>query len=195
MTAHSLTIPIQDSNVENLAIGDTVYLTGKVYTARDMAHLEIKKLLADAKPLPLDFKGQVIFHAGPIMRKAGDHWEIIVVGPTTSIRMEPYAQMIGELGVKLVLGKGGMSQDSRKMFQKHTQAYLQAAPGCAVQLASGVKRVGSVRWLENGMPEAMWELEVEKFGPFIVTMDNKGNSRYEDVKGAANRKIEEIYGA
>jgi fumarate hydratase subunit beta/L(+)-tartrate dehydratase beta subunit len=195
MTTHSLTIPIQDSDVENLTIGDTVYLTGKVYTARDMAHLEIKNLLAEVKPLPLDFKGLVIFHAGPIMRKVDDHWEIIVVGPTTSIRMEPYAQLIGELGVKLIIGKGGMSQNSRKMFQKHTQAYLQAAPGCAVQLANGVKRVGSVHWLKNGMPEAMWELEVEKFGPFIVTMDNQGNSRYEEVKEAANRRIVEIYGA
>lgn len=195
MNTHNLMTPIQDADVQSLEIGDTVYLTGKVYTARDMAHLEIKKLLADAKPLPVDLKGQVIFHAGPIMRKVGDHWEIIVVGPTTSIRMEPYAQMVGELGVKLIIGKGGMSKDSQTMFQKHNQAYLQAAPGCAVQLAGGVKKVGSVRWLENGMPEAMWELEVEKFGPFIVTMDNKENSRYEDVKTAANRKIVEIYGA
>ena len=195
MTTHNLSIPIQDTDIQSLEIGDTVYLTGKVYTARDMAHLEIKKLLADGEPLPLDFKGQVIFHAGPIMKKAGDHWKINVVGPTTSIRMEPYAQMVGELGVKLIIGKGGMSKDSQQMFQKYQQAYLQAAPGCAVQLAGGVKNVGSVRWLENGMPEAMWELEVEKFGPFIVTMDCNGNSRYETVKAAANQKITEIYGA
>lgn len=195
MTTYNLSIPIQNADVQSLEIGDTVYLTGKVYTARDMAHLEIKKLLSTGKPLPLDFKGQVIFHAGPIMKKDGDHWKINVVGPTTSIRMEPYAQMVGELGVKLIIGKGGMSKDSQQMFQKYQQAYLQAAPGCAVQLAGGVKKVGSVRWLENGMPEAMWELEVENFGPFIVTMDNKGNSRYENVKAVANQKIIEIYGA
>ncbi|SDF18074.1 FumA C-terminus/TtdB family hydratase beta subunit [Sporomusa acidovorans] len=194
MTTHHLAVPINDSQVDNLKIGDTVYLTGKIYTARDMAHFEIKKLLSEAKPLPVDLAGQVIFHAGPVMRKVDGQWEIVVVGPTTSIRMEPYAQMVGELGVKLIIGKGGMAQDSQKTFQQCSQTYLQAAPGCAVQIGSGVKKVVSVRWLENGMPEAMWELEVEKFGPFIVTMDNKGNSRYDAVKEAANRKIIEFYG-
>lgn len=194
MTTHHLSIPINDSQVDNLQIGDTVYLTGKIYTARDMAHFEIEKLLSMGKPLPIDLAGQVIFHAGPVMRKVDGQWEIVVVGPTTSIRMEPYSQMIGGLGVKLIIGKGGMVQDSKKAFQQCSQAYLQAAPGCAVQIGSGVKKVVSVRWLENGMPEAMWEMEVENFGPFIVTMDNKGNSRYEAVKEAANRKIIEFYG-
>lgn len=194
MTTHHLSIPINDSQVDNLQIGDTVYLTGKVYTARDMAHFEIKKLLSVAEALPVDLTGQVIFHAGPVMRKVDGQWEIVVVGPTTSIRMEPYAQMVGELGVKLIIGKGGMVEESKQAFQQYSQAYLQAAPGCAVQIGSGVKKVISVRWLENGMPEAMWEMEVEHFGPFIVTMDNKGNSRYEAVKEAANRKIIEFYG-
>lgn len=194
MAVHSLTLPVDDAQVEKLQIGDTVYLTGMVYTARDMAHLEIRKLVDKGAPLPVDLKGGAIFHAGPVMRKKGDGWEMVVIGPTTSIRMEPHARMVGELGVKLIIGKGGLAKDSREMFAKHKQAYLQAAPGCAVQLAAGVKKVPNVYWFENGMPEAMWALEVEKFGPFIVTMDTKGQSRYDDLRAFAATKIKEIYG-
>lgn len=194
MAIHNLNLPVNDAQVEHLQIGDTVYLTGTVYTARDMAHLEIKKLLAAGKPLPVEMAGRAIFHAGPVVRKQSDGWELVVIGPTTSIRMEPHARMIGELGVKLIIGKGGLAKDSREMFAKHKQAYLQAAPGCAVQLAAGVKKVLNVYWLENGMPEAMWELAVEKFGPFIVTMDSKGGSRYDDVRAVATDRIKELYG-
>lgn len=194
MTIHNLTLPVNNSQVEIMEIGDTVYLTGTVYTARDMAHLEIKKLLEKGAELPTEFSGRAIFHAGPVVRKVDNGWEMIVIGPTTSIRMEPHSKMAGELGVKLIIGKGGMGKESREAFAKYKQAYLQAAPGCAVQLAAGVKRVANVYWLENGMPEAMWELEVEKFGPLVVTMDAKGNSKYDDLKETATNKIKEIYG-
>jgi fumarate hydratase subunit beta/L(+)-tartrate dehydratase beta subunit len=194
MAEYNFTLPVNTEQVEQLQIGDTVYLTGTVYTARDMAHLEIKKLLAQGAALPVEFAGRAIFHAGPVVRKNGDEWELVVVGPTTSIRMEPYAQMTGELGVKLIIGKGGLAKDSKEMFKRHKQAYLQAAPGCAVQLATGVKKIKTAYWLENGMPEAMWVLEVERFGPFVVTMDAKGNSRYDEVKENAFQRIKELYG-
>lgn len=193
MAVYELTLPVDEKQVDKLQIGDTVYLTGLIYTARDMAHLEIKRLLDKADSLPADLNGKVIFHAGPVVRKVGGAWEMVVVGPTTSIRMEPYAQMVAELGVKLIIGKGGMTQDSLAMFKKYKQAYLQAAPGCAVQIAAAVKKVIGCTWPENGMPEAMWELDVEKMGPFIVTMDAHGNSRYEAVRETAVRKTRKIY--
>jgi len=194
MTVHNLTLPVNDAQVDQLAMGDTIFLTGTIFTARDMAHLEIKKLRENAATLPVDLSGRAIFHAGPVVRKVDKGWEMIVIGPTTSIRMEPHAKMVGELGVKLIIGKGGMGKDSKAAFKKYKQVYLQAAPGCAVQLAAGVKRVANVYWLENGMPEAMWELEVEKFGPLVVTMDTKENSRYDELKEKATSKIKEIYG-
>ena len=194
MTVHNLTLPVNDAQVDQLEMGDTIFLTGTIFTARDMAHLEIKKLRENAAALPVDLSGRAIFHAGPVVRKVDNGWEMIVIGPTTSIRMEPHAKMVGELGVKLIIGKGGMGKDSKAAFKKYKQVYLQAAPGCAVQLAAGVKRVANVYWLENGMPEAMWELEVEKFGPLVVTMDTKENSRYDELKEKATSKIKEIYG-
>lgn len=192
MATHTLTLPITNEDVEKLAIGDSVYLNGVVRTARDMAHLEIRKLLEEGKALPEDLAGGAIFHAGPVMLKRGEGWELNVIGPTTSIRMEPYADMVGELGVKLIIGKGGMAEGSKEAYQKHTQAYLQASPGCAVQIASGVTGVQRVHWLENGMPEGMWVMDVANFGPFIVTMDCRGNSTYDTVKAKARKVIEEL---
>ena len=124
------------------------------------------------------------------MLKKGYGWTLNVIGPTTSIRMEPYAEMMGQLGVKLLIGKGGMGEDSRKAFRSYTQAYLQAPPGCAVQIASGVIGVKAVHWLEKGMPEAMWVMEVADFGPFIVAMDCKGNSLYDNVRASGHKAIE-----
>ena len=108
MAVYELVLPIDNVQVEKLQVGDQVYLSGELYTARDMAHLEIKNLLAQKQPLPRDLTGKAIFHAGPVVRKTGEQWEMVVIGPTTSIRMEPYAEMVGELGVKLIIGKGGM---------------------------------------------------------------------------------------
>jgi len=185
MASYELNVPLSDKDVEQLRVGDTVYMTGAVFTSRDMGHLEIKKTLQAGGELPVDFSGSVIFHAGPVLKKTEQGWDMVVVGPTTSFRMEPYAEMVGQLGVKAIIGKGGMRDGSVKAFQKYKQVYLQAAPGCAVKLASAVKSVEGGFWLEKGMPEALWILHVEKFGPFAVTMDSHGKSVYQDIKDKA----------
>ncbi|MFV0482334.1 MAG: FumA C-terminus/TtdB family hydratase beta subunit [Campylobacteraceae bacterium] len=189
MAEYKLTLPVENKDVEKLVLGDTVYLNGIVFTARDMAHLEIRKLIDSNKPLPEDLKGSAIFHAGPVCLRDGDGWKMNVIGPTTSIRMEPHADLVGKLGIKIIIGKGGLAKDSLEAFKKYKQVYLQAAPGCAVKIAAGVKAVKNVHWFENGMPEAMWVLDVENFGPFIVTMDSHGHSRYDDVKKHADEVI------
>lgn len=193
MAEHIINLPATDADVKKLEVGDTVYINGIVCTARDMAHLQMRELVENGKELPEKIAGGAIFHAGPVMKKdEQDQWKLRVIGPTTSIRMEPHADFMGQMGVKLIIGKGGMGADSLKAFQKYKQAYLQAAPGCAVVLAAGIKDVKNVHWFENGMPEAMWVLEAEKFGPFVVTMDCKGNSRYDNVKGKARKIAEDI---
>ncbi|MHC1760121.1 MAG: FumA C-terminus/TtdB family hydratase beta subunit [Negativicutes bacterium] len=185
MASYELNAPLSDQDVEQLHVGDTVYITGAVFTSRDMGHMEIKKTLQSGGQLPVDFSGSVVFHAGPVLRKTEAGWEMVVVGPTTSFRMEPYAEMVGQLGVKAIIGKGGMREGSVKAYAKYKQVYLQAAPGCAVQLASAVQSVEGGYWLEKGMPEALWVLHVKKFGPFAVTMDSHGRSVYQDIKDEA----------
>lgn len=193
MATYELTLPLTDADVEQLNIGDAVYLNGTVCTARDMAHLQMRELVEGGQSLPENVAGGAIFHAGPVMLKDGENqWRLCVIGPTTSIRMEPHAEFVGSLGVKLIIGKGGMAADSLAAFKKYKQAYLQAAPGCAVVLATGIKSVKAVHWLENGMPEAMWVMEAERFGPFVVTMDCRGNSRYDDVKRRAQEEAKLI---
>lgn len=193
MAEYTINLPATDEDVEKLNIGDTVYINGTVCTARDMAHLQMRELIENGKELPEKIAGGAIFHTGPVMKKdENDQWKLRVIGPTTSIRMEPHADFMGRMGVKLIIGKGGMGEDSLAAFKKYKQAYLQAAPGCAVVLAAGIKDVKNVHWYENGMPEAMWVLEADKFGPFVVTMDCKGNSRYNDVKVKAREIAEDI---
>lgn len=93
-----LTMPIKEEDVRELKLGDVVYLTGHIFTSRDMGHLRIRQLLEKGEPLPKDFNGAAIFHAGPVCLKNEDgSWRLNVIGPTTSIRMEPYCDMVGKL--------------------------------------------------------------------------------------------------
>lgn len=186
--------PLKEEEMRRLKIGDVVYLAGTIYTARDMGHFRIKQLLAEGKPLPKNFDGAAIFHAGPVCLKNSDgSWRLNVIGPTTSIRMEPYADMVGRLGVKAIIGKGGMEQETLDACAKYGYVYFQAAPGCAAQLAQGIKTVHSVDWFEMGMPEALWDLEADEFGPLVVGMDSHGNSIYKILKTEALKKLDVLY--
>lgn len=192
MAVYHLRVPITENDVANLKLGDTVFISGNVFTARDMAHLEIRELLLKGEELPVDFQGAVVFHAGPVLKKVDGEWKLSVIGPTTSYRMEPFADMVGKMGVKLIIGKGGMREDSLSAYKKFNQAYLQAPPGCAVLLGAKVKSVSGGYWFEKGMPEALWVLECDEIGPFAVTMDAHGNSIYDNVKEYAKEKLEEL---
>ncbi len=194
MATYHLSTPLTEEDMRKLNVGDVVYLSGNLFTARDMAHFKIRALLEAGDPLPKDFQGAAVFHAGPVCLKNQDgSWRLNVIGPTTSIRMEPYADMVGRLGVKAVLGKGGMGEDTLKACQTYGYVYLQAAPGCAAKLAQGVERIVDVNWFEMGMPEAVWHLQAKAFGPLVVGMDTKGHSIYADLKRSAMEKIEELY--
>lgn len=189
-----LPVPLREEDVRALKVGDVVCLTGHIFTARDMVHLKLRELLDAGKPMPRDFNGAVIFHAGPVcLREPDGSWRLNVIGPTTSIRMEPHADAVGRMGVRALIGKGGMGQDTLDACGKYGYVYLQAAPGCAAQLAQGVRSVGDVLWLEFGMPEAMWDLQTIEFGPFVVGMDTHGKSIYRDLREAALKKLDQIY--
>jgi len=196
MAAHHLSIPLQEAEMRKLVIGDVVYLTGRLFTARDMAHLRIRGLLEEGRPLPGDFAGAAVFHAGPVALQNEDgSWRLNVIGPTTSIRMEPYADVVGRLGVRAVIGKGGMAGDTLRACAAYGYVYLQAAPGCAAKLAQGVEKINGVTWLELGMPEAVWDLQVREFGPLVVGMDTHGGSIYAELKQAALEKMDALYPA
>jgi len=193
MKTVKLQTPVGEDTVRGLEVGDTVYVSGKIYTARDMAHLRMVNSSEEGKELPVDLHGGVIFHAGPVVKKEDGGYTLSVIGPTTSIRMEPYSGFVGGLGVKAIIGKGGMVEGTRRALAEQGMVYLQAPPGCAVVLGEQVKRIEDVHWIELGVPEAMWVLEVEEFGPCIVGMDSKGNSVYRDIQIKGKETIEKMF--
>ena len=196
MAVYHLSTPLQEEDMRRLNTGDVVYLSGNIFTARDMAHFRIRGLLESGESLPKDFHGAAVFHAGPVcLKNENGSWRLNVIGPTTSIRMEPYADMVGKMGVKAVLGKGGMGSGTLEACRKYGYVYLQAAPGCAAKLAQGIERIVDVNWFEMGMPEAVWHLQARDFGPLVVGMDTNGNSIYDKLKENARTKIDELYPA
>ena len=147
MAVYELTLPLDDATVEKLQVGDIIYLNGQVCTARDIAHLKLRELADAGKPFPEDLRGGAIFHAGPVMKKdAQGKWYLSVIGPTTSIRMEPHADFVGQQGVKVIIGKGGMGDGTKAALQKYKQVYVQACPGCAVVLAAGIVGTKEPHW-------------------------------------------------
>ena len=189
-----LNIPLTEDDVKALKLGDVVYLKGRIYTSRDMAHLKIKDCIEKGIDLPHDFKGKVMFHAGPVALKQPDEtWKLVAVGPTSSIRMEPYADMIGKLGIKAVVGKGGMEDKTIEACKKYGYVYLQGCPGCAAMHAKGINSIIGVDWIDLGITEAMWEFDAECFGPLIVAIDTDGNSIYRTVTEHGKERLASLY--
>jgi fumarate hydratase, class I len=181
----TLTSPIGDATIRSLHVGDVVLISGRMYTGRDAVHAH----LMTHEP-PVDLRGGVLYHCGPVMIKEGAGWRVIAAGPTTSIREEPYeADIIRHCGVRAVVGKGGMGARTLAALNDAGAVYLSAIGGAAQFYARCIERTDGVSLLEFGTPEAMWHLWVRDF-PAIVTMDAHGNSLHEDVEAESGRKLE-----
>jgi tartrate/fumarate subfamily iron-sulfur-dependent hydro-lyase beta chain len=183
-------------DVADLEIGDVVYLNGTVYTARDMAHIRIIEYLREGRKLPVNFNGAAIFHAGPVAIMENGKWKLVVIGPTTSCRMEPFSEtLLGKLGVKIIIGKGGMGDRTSEALKKYCAVYLVSPPGCAVVQARFLQKVQRVYWLDLGMAEAIWALEAKNWGPLVVAIDSQGNDIFKKVREKSLKKLSElIYG-
>ena len=169
-----LTTPIKAEDLQDIHVGDVIYLTGTLVTCRDVCH---RRLIELKRPIPYDLNGKAIFHAGPIVRKNGDKWEMVSVGPTTSMRMESFErEFIEQTGVKLVVGKGGMGPLTEEGCQKFKALHVIFPAGCAVLAATQVEEIEEVHWTELGMPESLWVCRVKEFGPLIVSIDTHGNN-------------------
>lgn len=189
-----LTTPITEEQIRSLRVGDEVELSGTIVTARDMAH----KLMHEEKP---DFirpylEGGVIYHCGPVVQKDEQgEWHFIAAGPTTSNREEPYqADVIGEYGVRGVIGKGGMKEKTMAGLKQHGAVYFHAIGGAGTLLAHRVTKVQTVFKLEEfGTPEAFWVCEVRDF-PLVVTMDSTGGSLHDRIQASSEARARELMG-
>lgn len=194
-TKKVLTTPIQSADLEDIHIGDIIYLDGYLVTCRDVAH---RRLIEGHRQLPVDLKGLAIFHAGPIVRPVGaDQFEMVAVGPTTSMRMEKFEkEFIEQTGVKLIVGKGGMGADTMEACKTNKALHVVFPAGCAVVAATQVEEIERAEWRDLGMPETLWVCRVKNFGPLIVSIDSHGKNLFEENKIMFNQKkelaIEEI---
>jgi fumarate hydratase class I len=185
-TGREVTIkaPLTDEQVRSLKVGDVVLISGRMFTGRDAVHSHLMK----HEP-PVDLRGSILYHCGPVVMKEGDGWRVTAAGPTTSIREEPYqGEIIKRYGIRAVMGKGGMGVKTLAALKEHGAVYLNAIGGAAQFYARTIKTVDGVSLLEFGTPEAMWHLTVEDF-PAIVTMDAHGNSLHKDIEQESGRRL------
>lgn len=188
-----LTTPISAADLEDIKAGDIIYLTGHITTCRDVAH---RRLVEYGRKLPVDVRDGAILHAGPIVRKidgSDDRYEMVSVGPTTSMRMEKFEyEFVKETGVRLIVGKGGMGPNTERACQEFKALHLVFPAGNAVLAATEVEEIESANWKELGMPETLWTCRVKEFGPLIVSIDTHGNNWFEQKKVEYNATKEEV---
>ena len=179
-----LTPPVTEEAVRALKVGDVVLITGDLFTGRDAVHAHLMK-----NAPPVDLRGQIIYHCGPVMLKHGDQWTVKAAGPTTSSREEPYqGEIIRRYGLRGVIGKGGMGKKTLQAMKECGAVYLHAIGGAAQFYARTMHKVHGVYLMEFGIPEAMWHIGVKDFLT-IVTMDAHGNSLHADIEAETGEKL------
>ena len=171
-----LTTPLKVEDLEKLKAGDTVKISGTIYTARDAAHARLVKLLEGGKELPFDVEGRIIYYVGPTPAKPGQ--VIGSAGPTTSYRMDPYAPALIAKGLKGMIGKGARDKGVKDAMAEHKAVYFAAVGGAAALIAKSIKKCELIAYEDLGA-EAIRKLEVEDF-PVIVINDLYGGDLYKE---------------
>lgn len=175
MKETSINLPLNDDIIKELKAGDKVLLNGIIYTGRDAAH---KRMIEDLKTkgqLPVDLKGQTIYYVGPCPAKPGE--VIGSAGPTTSGRMDKYAPVLLDLGLKGMIGKGKRDQKVIQAMMTNKAVYFGAIGGTGALLKECIKSCDVMAYADLG-PEAIMKLMVKDF-PVTVIIDSKGNNLYE----------------
>ena len=176
--AKKITLPFTDESLKELRAGDSLLLTGVIYTARDAAHKRMIEALAQGKPLPFDIKGATIYYMGPTPTRPGK--VIGSAGPTTSGRMDAYAPRLIAEGLKGMIGKGSRSKGVKDAMMKYKAVYLGAIGGAGALLSGSIKKAEVIAY-EDLDTEALRRLEVEDF-PVTVINDIHGGDLYEEGK-------------
>lgn len=174
MVNYHLRTPLTDDALKQLRIGDEVLLTGSIYMARDAAHKRFVDLLTAGKPLPIDLAGQVVFYGGPGPTKPGH--VIGAVAPTSAYRMDPYATVLFDHGVKAAIGKGNRGEAVRTSCTANTAVCFSAIGGISATLLACIRSAVVVAY-EDLKTEAVQRLEIESF-PLLVTNDTYGGDFY-----------------
>ena len=167
--------PLTDEVITDLHAGDRVLLNGIIYTSRDAAHKRLVEMIDRGEELPIELKGQIIYYVGPCPAKHGS--VIGSAGPTTSGRMDAYANRLLDKGLKGMIGKGPRSKNIVDSIIKNKAVYFGAIGGAGALLAEAIKEAEILAFPELG-PEAIYKFRVADF-PVTVIVDSQGKDLYE----------------
>ncbi len=170
-----ITAPISGEVAKDLRAGDYVYISGRIYTARDAAHKRMYEAVEDGRELPLDLNNNIIYYMGP--SPARDGRPIGSAGPTTSSRMDKYTPTFLDMGLKGMIGKGKRTKEVMEAIVRNGAVYFAAVGGAGALLSRSIKSSKVIAYDDLGT-EAIRELQVEDF-PVIVVLDSSGNNLYE----------------
>ena len=182
---HEFTTPLSDADARKLRVNDTVTLRGTLYGIRDATQIH---MFDRGRKTRFDMRGHAVIHTAPNVRKTESGYVPVCVGTTTSDRMERFTRpLMREYGVRLIIGKGGLREDSLKSFAEMGGAYLAIIGGTAALETTWIEAIEDVD-LDDLNPESLWKFRVNGFGPLLVAMDSHGGSLYAQVKTAAQHK-------
>jgi fumarate hydratase subunit beta len=170
-----ITTPLTEEKVRELKAGDSVLITGTIYTARDAAHKRLVELIDKGEELPINVKDAIVYYVGPTPAKPGQ--AIGSAGPTTSYRMDSYSPKLLELGLRGMIGKGLRGPEVIESIKQNTGVYFAAIGGAAALIGKSVVKSELVAYEDLGA-EAIRKLEVVDF-PVVVVIDREGNNLYE----------------
>ena len=177
---YKLTTPVTRADLAPLKAGDTVLLSGVVYTARDAAHKRMMELLDQGKPLPFPVEGSALYYVGPTPERPGE--VIGSAGPTTSGRMDAYSPRLLDLGQAIMIGKGARNRAVKEAVVRNGGVYLAALGGAGALMSASVKALEVICWEDLGC-EAVRRLEVADM-PLTVILDAHGGDLYESGPAA-----------
>ena len=197
MKTKHIELPLTDKSLEGLELGTAVYLRGTIYTGREGLYKRVLDLGMEP-PVPFQSLGNANFHCSPAASVNEDgSYNLGAVTATASFRFARWLERWFEIsGCRVIIGKGGMTEeDYRNHFVPNGAIYLSTVGyGTGALLGRGIKQVKDVYWLsEMGIAQAMWVLEVENFGPFIVESDMDGNSLFEREGRIINQNVDSLY--
>ena len=196
MTHHDFTMPVSEQQVRELRIGDTVSLNGTLYGIRDATYIH---MFDRGRKTRFDLRGHAVIHTAPNVKKVAKSPEFpagyapVCIGTTTSARMERFTRLLmQQYGVRMIIGKGGLMEDSLAAFAELGGVYLAIIGGTAALETTWIESIEDVD-LDDLNPESLWKFRVKGFGPLLVGMDAHGGSLYDSVqKTAAQRRAEAL---
>jgi L(+)-tartrate dehydratase beta subunit len=182
---YDFNMPVSEADARKLRVNDTVTLNRTLYGIRDATQIH---MFDRGRKTRFDLRGHAVIHTAPNVRKTAAGYEPICVGTTTSDRMERFTRpLLQQYGVRMIIGKGGLRQDSLKSFGEMGGAYLAIIGGTAALETTWIEAIEDVD-LDDLNPESLWKFRVNGFGPLLVAMDSHGESLYTRVRTAAQQK-------